>query len=78
MRFREVLEMGKTIVYAGGNSFKYYLIEILTNNGHEVSEEEFFSVVGMDRDIVPMKYNKDNINRQDFFLDDVLIGYRVR
>lgn len=70
--------MQTTIVYNGSCPFKYYLVNILTDNGYEVSEEEFFRAVGTDRSVVPMRYDENNINRQNFFLDGALIGYRVR
>lgn len=70
--------MASTIIYQGGYPFKYYLLNVLTNEPCEVSEEVFFSVVGYDRNVVPMHYDKVNINRQNFFLDDTLIGYRLR
>lgn len=70
--------MGRTMVYFGNRPFKYYLISIITGNGYEVSEEDFFNVVGTDRRTIPMHYDKENINRQNFFLDSTLIGYRVR
>lgn len=43
----------------------------------EVTEEEFFKVVGTDREIVPMRYQEGNVNRQNFYLNDMLIGYRI-
>lgn len=70
--------MARTIFYQGSYPFKCYLLDILTNEPYEVSEEEFFSVVGYDRSLVPMHYDKDNINRQNFFLDGNLIAYRER
>lgn len=70
--------MEKTIVYVGSNPFKYYLVDIFFENEYEVDEDEFFGVVGTDRDIVPMRYDINNINRQNFFLNDRLIGYRIR
>ena len=38
--------MAKTIIYQGGCPFKYYLLDLFTNEPLQVSEEEFFSVVG--------------------------------
>lgn len=70
--------MLKTIVYVGSCPWKYFLHNILSDEFYEVDEEEFFSVVGYDRRLVPMHYHKDNINRQDFFMDNTLIGYRTR
>ena len=70
--------MVKTIIYQGSYPFKYYLLELLTDTPYEVSEEEFFSVVGYNRSLVPMHYDKDNINRQNFFLGGTMIAYRER
>lgn len=70
--------MGKTIVYEGSYPFKYYLVELLTDTPYEVSEDEFFKVVGYNRRVVPMHYDKENINRQNFYMDNTLIAYRVR
>lgn len=45
---------------------------------YDCSEEEFFSVVGYNRSLVPMHYDKGNINRQNFFLGGTMIAYRER
>lgn len=68
----------RAIFYQGSYPFTYYLVSVITGDSYEVSEDEFFSVVGYDRSLVPMHYNRDNVNRQDFFLDGDLIGYRIR
>lgn len=71
--------MGKTIVYVSGSAFReHYLLDILTGKPCKVTEDVFFSVVGYDRQLVPMHYDKDNINRQNFYLDGAMIGYRER
>lgn len=70
--------MVNKILYQGSYSFKHYLIDLLTDSSYEVSEDEFFSVVGYNRNLVPMHYDKGNINRQNFFLDGTLIAYRER
>lgn len=70
--------MKKEIYYEGSYPFKYYLTSILLEKSYEVSEKEFFEVIGFDRSLVPMKRDKNNINRQNFFLDNDLIGYRER
>ena len=70
--------MAKMIFYQGSYPFKYYLLDLFTNKPYEVSEEDFFEIVGYDRRLVPMHYDKENINRQNFFLGDTLIAYRVR
>ena len=70
--------MANTIIYQGSYPFRYYLLNILTNKPYEVSEEVFFNIVGYDRDFIPMHYDKDNINRQNFFLDGAIIAYRER
>lgn len=70
--------MAKTIIYTNSSRFtKHYLIDLF-DNAVEVSEQEFFDIVGYDRSIVPMKYEPNNVNRQNFFLNDFLIGYRTR
>ncbi len=70
--------MSKIIFYEGSYPFRYYLLGLMDNIPFEVEEAEFFNVVGYDRRLVPMHYDKDNINRQNFFLDGNLIGYRER
>ena len=70
--------MSKTIFFEGSYPFRYYMLDLFDNIPFEVEEEEFFNMVGYDRSLVPMHYDKDNINRQNFFLDGVLIGYRER
>lgn len=75
---QKIKKVLNTIIYQGSYSFNYYLVDIFTNEPYSVCEKDFFSVVGYDRSVVPMHYHKDNINRQDFFLHDILIGYRVR
>lgn len=70
--------MKKIIVYKRSCLFKYYLISLLTGDSYLVSEREFFKVVGFDRDLVPMRYDENDINKQNFFMDGVLVAYRVR
>ena len=65
------------IFYSGSRRFTYFLFDAL-HKPIKVSENEFFRVVGFDRSIVPMEYDKDDINRQNFYLDGRLIGYRQR
>ena len=69
--------MTKYFYYIGSRKFIYYLLDAFSKP-HRVSEDEFFSVVGYDRSIVPMEYDSENINRQNFFLNGRLIGYRER
>lgn len=66
------------VIYEGSYPWKYFLINGLTSEAYEVSEKEFFELVGTDRDVVPMEYEKGNVNRQNFFLDNNIIGYRER
>lgn len=75
---QKIKKVLNTIIYQGSYPFNYYLVDIFTNEPYSVCEKEFYSVVGHDRSVVTMHYHKDNINRQDFFFDDILIGYRVR
>lgn len=70
--------MTRVMIYRGSYPFKYYLLEVFTGVPYEVSEDEFFNVVGFDRRIIPMHYDEDNINRQNFFLAGEIIGYRER
>lgn len=57
--------------------YRYYLFNPLINDFMELDEDDFYCCVGYDRKLVPMKYHKGNINRQDFFdKNDVLVGYR--
>ena len=70
--------MAKTIIYKGNYPFRYYVQNLLIDEAYEVSEKEFWAVVGYDRSLVTMNYDKDNINRQNFFMDGVLIAYRER
>ena len=57
---------------------KYYLTDIFTCEPEEVDEKEFFRIVGYNRDVCPMHYEPNNINRRNFFLNDILIGYIER
>lgn len=68
----------QTVIYQGGYPFRYFLLDLFTNEPLEVSEEEFFKVVGYNRGLIPMHYDKENINRQNFFWGDSLIVYRTR
>ena len=69
--------MGKTIIYQSrAGRFVYFLLDLFTEEPEEVTEDEFWDVVGMNRTIVPMEYAPDNINRQNFLLDGRIIGYR--
>lgn len=70
--------MTRNFIYSGSYPFRYYLISILTNEPYLVSENEFFKVVGYDRRLIPMYYDKNNINRQNFYLDGMIIAYRER
>jgi hypothetical protein len=64
-------------VYCGPKPFECFIVDIF-GNSISVSEDEFFKLVGFDRELVPMHYDKNNINRQNFYLNDNLIAYRVR
>lgn len=69
--------MAKHIFYYGSYPWRYYMV-MPFGDPLEVNEDEFFRLVGTNRRLVPMKYDKDNINRQNFYLDGCLIGFRVR
>lgn len=68
------------IIYEGTSRWNYYLSNPFEKDGEPlaVSEEDFFQCVGFDRNLVQMKYQEKNINRQNFYLDDMLLGYRCR
>lgn len=68
------------IIYEGTLRWNYYLSNPFEKDGEPlaVSEEDFFQCVGFDRNLVQMKYQEKNINRQNFYLDDMLLGYRCR
>lgn len=68
----------KAVFYQGSYPWKYFNISWLTGKAEEVTEENFFKLVGTDRRVVPMHYDKENINRQNFYLNDMLIAYRTR
>ncbi len=68
----------QTVIYQGGSPFRCFLLDLFTSEPLEVSEEEFFKVVGYNRGLIPMHYDIENINRQNFFLNDSLIAYRIR
>lgn len=70
--------MGKTIIYKGSFPFTYYLCDLFTGEPIRVTEKEFFNIVGYNRKTVPMHYDKNNVNRQNFFLGNAILGYRVR
>ena len=65
--------MVNVLMYQGSYPFRYYLLNMLTNKPCEVSEELFFTIVGYDRTLVPMHYDKNNINRQNFFFPSALM-----
>lgn len=66
-----------TIFFQGTYPFRYFLVDLF-GDVSEVSAKEFNEIVGFNRNIVPMRYDPNNINRQNFFLDGILIGYRER
>lgn len=68
----------RTIFYMGSYPWRYYNVSWLSGEVEEVTEEEFFALVGYDRVSVPMRYDSKNINRQNFFLNDYIIAYRER
>lgn len=70
--------MIKKIVFCGAKDFTYFLSDLFTGEFYEVSDSEFFEIVGTDRDFIPMRYAEDNINRQNFFFNGELIAYRER
>lgn len=71
--------MSRMIFYSGSAAWKYYLA-----NPHDhysfrkVSEKEFFDLVTFDRRSVPMHYDENDINRQNFYKNGFIIGYRKR
>jgi len=57
---------------------RYFLLNAISEEFYEVTETEFFEVVGYDRGIVPMKTDENNINKHNFFLSGEFIGYSIR
>lgn len=60
--------------------WRYYFTSF-NGNDYEVSEEEFFELVGYNRRLIPMHYDEHNINRQNFYLypdRTCLLGFRIR
>ena len=70
--------MIRRIIINFAPAFHYYLKSVIMGDFYEVSEVEFFSVVGYDRDVVKMEYEPGNINRQIFCLNNEVIAYRQR
>ena len=74
-------------VYCGSAPFRYFITSPFDpyddNQAMEVSEAEFFDLVGFNRDLVPMRYDKNNINRQNFYSEDAVgrefpVAFRIR
>lgn len=67
------------IFFEGPYPWTYYLTGFFGEEDvFKVSEDDFFDVVGFNRTLIPMRYDSNNINRQNFYMDDILLGYRVR
>lgn len=69
-------------VYCSTRPWRYYITSPFApfddTEAFEVSEKDFDACVGYDRRLVPMHYDSENINRQNFYMNDVLIAFRVR
>lgn len=66
------------IIFVESGVFKYYLPDLFYGNFYEVSESDFFDVVGTDRNAIPMEYDEGNINRQNFVYKGEIIACRER
>ena len=68
----------KNFFYDGSYSFTYFLFDLFTGEPVEVPESEFIEVVGFNREVIPYQFDKENVNKQIFFLDGVPMGYRIK
>lgn len=61
--------------------FEYYFINPLDGSSYQVSESDFDDVVIKYRYLFTMHYDKDDINRQNFYGKDVqgrLVAFRIK
>lgn len=66
-------------IYCSTRPWRYFLAPLFADfEPIEVSSKEFFECVGYNRSLVPMKYDENNINRQNFYLNGELIAFRFR
>ncbi len=74
--------MNNYYLFEGPVPFRYFITSPFDPNDDtdamEVTEKEFFQLFGFNRGIIPMRYDEKNINRQNFYLDDVVVAFRIR
>lgn len=60
--------------------FEYYFIDSLNDDEpYLVSESDFDDIVIKYRDLFSMHYDKDDVNRQNFYdVSGKLVAYRIR
>lgn len=70
----------KDFIYKKRNYVEHYYLQNMRVEGefYEVSEKNFWVIVGFDRNLVPMEYEPGNVNRKNFYLDGQLIAYLER
>lgn len=70
----------KNSIYRKVNYVDHYYLQDMMVEGefYEVSENDFWIIVGFDRTLVPMEYEPGNVNRKNFYLGGQLIGYLER
>lgn len=61
--------------------FEYYFVDPLIEDGepYQVSESDFDDIIIKYRDLFSMHYDKDDVNRQNFYdVSGKLFAYRIR
>lgn len=59
--------------------YEYYFIDPLTCDPYQVSESDFDNIIFKYRDLYVMEYDKDDINRQNFYdRSGYLQAYRIK
>lgn len=61
--------------------FEYYFVDPLIEDGepYQVSESDFDDVIIKYRDLFTMRYDNDDINRQNFYsLYGKLVAFRIK
>ena len=71
--------MGLQIIIKKDRPYRYYLKSVIMGDFYEVNEAEFWGIVGHGRhQIVKVCPDAANANRQNYFMNHVLIGYREK
>lgn len=70
--------MNARVFFQGNSRIRYFFVYPFMGTEIEVSEEDFFALVGYDRDRIPSRYAHGNVNRKDFYKNGVLIAYLIR